>query len=602
MTPAEQIKSKIDIVDFISGYIQLKPAGSHWKARCPFHNEKSPSFMVSRDRQTWHCFGCSEGGDLFSFYQKIEGLEFPEALRLLAQRAGVQLERGAYAGEDGSKKARLLEAHRLAAELWHRVLTQMPQARPALDYVTGRGIAKTTIDDYRLGYAPDSWDVLTSFLKKKGFTEQEIIDAGLGIRGQRGVYDRFRGRVMFPIANAQGAIIAFTGRLLDEQSQQGGKYVNSPETPLYKKAHVLFGLDKAKQEIRKQDRVVLVEGNMDVLASHQAGVFPVVAASGTALTEQQLQLIKRFTNNIILCFDEDAAGEKAADKGIDLALAQGFSLRVVRLPKEIGGKAIKDPDDCIRADVSAWIAAIDGAAGIMEYYFDVFSRRFPADTAEGKKRFAAAMAARIAKLESPVERDAWLSRVAQKVGVQASVVREQFAKQPRAGASTAQPRVPAAAAPSRPGHDQALARRFLALILKFPQLQAAAIDQAAPELLADGDEQTLYKTLIMRYSVHTSFAYPEFERYLVSEHPALAELCTILSLQGDQEFETIDASAAQRELAAITRSLKRSHITKRLSLVGDQLRAAEQQKNTELITRLSHTFNELTDELRTLHG
>lgn len=594
MTPTEQIKSKLDIVDFISGYIQLKPAGSSWKARCPFHNEKTPSFMVSRDRQSWHCFGCNEGGDIFTFVQKIEGMDFSATLKFLAEKAGVRLE--VRADTSTTKRARLLEVNRIAAEVFHKILSDAPVAAQARKYLQDRGLTNETIRNFKIGYATDSsWDSLVNYLRAKHFSDEEIIAAGLGIRGQRGVYDRFRGRIVFPITNVQGAVIGFTGRVLQETSESGGKYINSPQTDLYNKSGILFGLDKAKQEIRKQNKVVVVEGNMDVIASHQAGIVPVVAASGTALTSEQLELLRRFTTNILLCFDEDAAGQAAADKGISLALSKGYAIKVVTLPKKINGVSIKDPDDCIRADVQVWQDAIDNAQDIMDYYFSLYSRRYPMTTAESKRDFSRAMLSQIARLEDAVERDTWLMRVAQKVGVSEHVLRESFV-----------PSSPTVVASKQAIHSMHEKRttaetELLALLIATPRLFGVVVDAITPEMLVDNEFRSIYKLLVLYYSTHTSFSYTEFEQFISAESSNLVSALSVVAFRADHAYAGVTDQEAEKELFSIIARLKRSYILNRIQEVQRRLDDAEREKNAQQIASLSHEFNELIAELNALH-
>src|SRR3989339_243372 len=332
----QQIKDKIDIVDLISEYCQVKPAGANFKCRCPFHNEKTPSFMISRDRQSWHCFGCAKGGDIFSFIEEIEGLEFKEALRYLADKAGVVLTQ--YRSEvDSSLKNRIKEANLQAARFFHNFLLKMPTAEPARQYLRQRGVSDEMVELWQIGYVPEQWDLLTQYLLKKGIGIDDLVAAGLTIakegadkRTARGFYDRFRGRIMFPLGNAQGDIVGFTGRVLVEKEGNQGKYVNTPQTLVYDKSEVIFGLSKAKSEIKSKDLAVMVEGQMDVVACHQAGMKNVVASSGTALTEAQIRLLLRYTHNLAMAFDSDEAGQKAARRGIQVAVQAGMNVRVIK--------------------------------------------------------------------------------------------------------------------------------------------------------------------------------------------------------------------------------------------------------------------------------
>lgn len=422
----DEIKSKIDIIDLISEYVALKPAGANWKALCPFHNEKTPSFMVSRDKQIWHCFGCGEGGDIFEFIQKIEGVEFPEALRILADKAGVKLKK--VDPQIISQKTKLLDILKVAAEFFHLSLLKTEEGKIARDYLEERKLRPETVKDFKLGYAPDSWDKLLNFLEKKGFGKNDIFLSGLVVKNEKGqLYDRFRLRLMFPINDHHGNVVGFTGRILDKTKQdQGGKYVNTPQTLIYNKSQVIYGLDRAKNEIKKKDLAVIVEGNMDVIASHQAGIKNVVASSGTALTLEQLKLLKRYTNNIALSFDADLAGQAAAERGIDTALALGFNIRVIQLPRELDGEAIKDPDECIKHSAEYWQKAIAEAISIMDFYFEKTFSRFDKNKPQDRKEISIRLLKQIAKLPNKIEQDFWLVKLARQMEVPENILRESF--------------------------------------------------------------------------------------------------------------------------------------------------------------------------------
>ncbi|HPY99517.1 MAG TPA: DNA primase, partial [bacterium] len=315
MSPAEEIKAKLDIVEVIREYLQVKAVGVNFQALCPFHREKSPSFVISPDKQIWHCFGCGKGGDVLSFVQEMEGLSFPDTLRLLAPKAGVVL-RQAAAGEY-SKRGRLLDCLESAARQYVNYLENDATGRRMKAYLLKRGLSENTIKDWQIGYGSEQWTAMFDYLRSQKFTEQEIFAAGLAGRSERGsVYDRFRDRIIFPIREASGTLIAFTARVNPEKADTvtGGKYINSPQTEVYDKSRVLFALDKAKKAIKERGFAIVVEGQMDAIACHQHGFTNTVASSGTALTREQLKLLKRFSNNLVLSFDMDSAGQLAADR------------------------------------------------------------------------------------------------------------------------------------------------------------------------------------------------------------------------------------------------------------------------------------------------
>ncbi len=394
MSVTNEIKERLDIVELISSYVPLKKAGRSYQGLCPFHNEKTPSFFVFPDTQSWRCFGCNAGGDAYDFVMKREGLSFAEALKMLAERAGVPLpeRQGAPAAEE-QRLGRLREALATAAGYFHHLLLHSSEAEQARSYLEHRGFTRATWETWQLGYAPDQWEALRNHLLAKGFSLEEIEAAGLVIRREDGssYYDRFRGRLMIPIRDPQARTIGFGGRILVEDKERPQpKYINSPQTALFDKGKVLFGMDMARKAIRDANLGVLVEGYMDVLMSHQVGVCNVVAGMGTALTDAQLQQIKSYAKNITLALDPDAAGEHATLRGIEAArevLDQGFEavidprglvrresrmnaqLRIATLPDGL------DPDELAYRDVARWREVIAQARPVVDYYLDLVAAR-----------------------------------------------------------------------------------------------------------------------------------------------------------------------------------------------------------------------------------
>lgn len=414
-----KIKDRLDVVDVISGYLKLQKAGMNFKARCPFHNEKTPSFVVSPERQVWHCFGCSKGGDIFSFIQDIEGIEFPEALRILATKAGVELDSFNPAVKDD--KARLFEVCETATKFFEKQF-HSNAGKLALEYLKNRGVLDTTIQEFRLGFAPNDWSALGTFLKNCGYLENEIIEAGLAIKRNdgSGSYDRFRSRITFPVFDLNGQVVGFTGRIFGIDDGESAKYINTPQTRIYDKSRILYGLNKAKMEIKQADQCVLVEGNMDAIMSYQAGVKNVVASSGTALTPNHLTLLHRYTSNLGFCFDTDQAGAMATKRGIGLALSQDFNIKVV----EISDKECKDPADLIRKNIESWSKAVGQAKPVMEFYFDKAKSGFDPNSADSKKTIILALAPFLKRLASQVERAHWLTKLAFLLRVKEDAIEE----------------------------------------------------------------------------------------------------------------------------------------------------------------------------------
>ena len=416
MTDTEEIKSRLDIAEVISGYLRLTRAGRNFKALCPFHNEKSPSFMVNPERQIWHCFGCGEGGDIFTFVMKMDGLEFKEALKLLADRAGVKLKN--FNPKESGQKARLMEIIKISARFFQECL-KVKGGKKAKEYFASRGLKDETVENFKLGYAPNSWNLLSDFLKKKGFKDEEIFSSGMSVKKDRGgYYDRFRHRLIFPIANLSGEIIGFSARAMPGADEKSAKYINTPETPIYNKSRVLFGLDKAKLAIRKKDKCILVEGNMDVIMSHQAGVENAIAVSGTALTSEQLRIIKRYTDNLSLAFDVDEAGKTAAKRGIELAFQEELNVSVIPIPEG------KDPADTVKNNPKEWIEAAEKSQPVMDFYFDQAFSKFNSKDIQGKKEIAKEMLNIIGKISNKIEQAHYLQILAGRLEIDESILRD----------------------------------------------------------------------------------------------------------------------------------------------------------------------------------
>jgi DNA primase len=417
----EQIAAANDIVEVIGTYFPLKRAGSTFKALCPFHQEKTPSFTVSPSRQTFHCFGCGAGGSVFRFVMDYEHLDFPAAVKKLATRVGIPVieERGASSGEDDRQhevRRALLQLHAEAAEWFHENLVKAKVGAPAREYLKGRGIDRRIAKDWQIGFAPESWDAFLSFALERGYQQRLLMESGLITRrdesaGEDKGYDRFRNRIMFPIYNDVGEVIAFSGRILDKEAE-AAKYVNSPETPLFRKGRVLFGLHKTKRGLIEADCAIVCEGQLDLITLFEAGITNVVAPQGTAFTENQARILKRFVSEVVLCFDADAAGQKAAERSLDALLQNNLVVRVAEMP------AGEDPDSMVRTrGREEFEKRVSAARDFFDWWIERETSAADLDSLSAKMQLAQKLAETIGRVQDPMMRGEVANRASARIGV-----------------------------------------------------------------------------------------------------------------------------------------------------------------------------------------
>lgn len=510
MSDVDEIKQRIDIVDLVSQYVTLKRAGRGFTGLCPFHNERTPSFHVDPARQSWHCFGaCGTGGDIFGFIMKKDGLEFRDALAVLAERAGLALERRRDA-QDDARRGRLFEMNEAAAAFFHAQLQgEAAGAVAARSYIAERAIAPASVERFQLGYAPNSWEALLAHLAARGYAADEVVGAGLAVEGERGAYDRFRHRLMFPIRDDRGRVAGFGGRLLPGEALGSGgsgapqpKYVNTSQSPIFDKGAILYALDMAKDAIRAEGRAVIVEGYMDAIAAHEHGFANVVASMGTALTERQVSLLKRHAPVLVLALDEDAAGiEATLRSGYEIVnnnlarrpvpnsrgvvrqeLSADVELRVLTMPEG------RDPDEVIRNDAGLWRALVDSAAPLLDYVFDHAARTHDLATPRGQSAAAETLLPWLALTGDRIVQAHYLQRLARMVSVDEQTLRQAMRPATRGAAQArAQQPQPAAAA----GRDRR--EEFcLALLFRYPDLRAegTGID---PNLYGRSENRELFE-------------------------------------------------------------------------------------------------------------
>ncbi|PJA09140.1 DNA primase [Candidatus Falkowbacteria bacterium CG_4_10_14_0_2_um_filter_48_10] len=611
MNPSEEIKAKLDIVDVLRDYIQVRPAGVNFRALCPFHKEKTPSFLISPDKQIWHCFGCGKGGDIFTFVMEMEGLSFVEALRLLAPKAGVVLSSANF--KNDSARNRLLDIMSFAVQVYHHLLFNDPSAAPARAYLQERGLTEETIDNWQIGFSLDSWEAMTSRLKQKGFREQEIFLAGLAIKREErsSYYDRFRGRLMFPIRDLNGNPVAFSARVLPakEKTEKLGKYINSPQTPIYDKSRIVFGLDAAKRAIKEQDLAVIVEGQMDAITAHQHGFQNVVAVSGAALTAEQIALIKRFTNNLALSFDMDAAGLEALRRGAKEAWRAEMNINVI-------AHAAKDPDELIRKNPAYWSKAVSQARPAMEYLMDKYERENDMEKIAHRKVLAKEGLSFIAAMKNKIDQDFWLKKLGRKIDVSEAILKEALA----AAAGREIAFKPETAVPAQPAtkREEKASDTLLALMLKLPVLAEYVFQRLEPGQIIGEANRRIYKYLQIFYNNFSRpdndsdrrpdtfvLSYEDFRAWLESSGQS-AENTQILNdlnkivLLGERDFFDFSLDQARQEMISLCLFLKKNYLSARSRELEKMLAAAEQKDDREKIDLFSKQFKELQSEIRSL--
>jgi len=587
----EQIKSKLDVVDVISGYIKVQKSGVNYKARCPFHNEKTASFYISPERQIWHCFGCAKGGDMFGFIKEIESVEFPEALRILAQRAGVELER--YAPAAKSEKALLYEICETAAKFFEKQLTHSQTGQKALAYLKERGLSDETIKEFRLGYAPDDWHALGKFLVDCGFKDIAITAAGLAVQKDNRQYDRFRSRITFPIFDINGQVVGFTARAFSvepiSEEAEGAKYINTPQTLIYDKSRVLYGLHRAKVDIRGANACVLVEGNMDALMSYQAGTKNVVATSGTALTPQHLRLLQRYTTNLNFCFDTDQAGALATRRGIGLALSQNFEIKVMT----IGDPECKDPADYVRKYGEKWSDVVSSAKPVIEFYFDKSRAKYDPSSVESKKLIIAAVAPLIQRLQSRIERSHWINHIASYLRVKEEDVEADIAlvKDDLGGYEEIKPKPAAIVKPVATLITvDMLSEALLGVIMKNPTLFQDDIRSMSTDFL-DPQVALVVKALI---GFGSPFDMNAFMKKFREENESYR--LEFAYLKSQELWKDFPDEALKAEFYTLLHKIKTKAKLGRLAQLELDIKAAEAQRDEAKVAALAAEFNRVAQE------
>jgi len=586
----DDIKNKLDIVDVISGYIRLQKAGRNYKATCPFHSEKSPSFMVSPERQLWKCFGCGKGGSIFDFVMEIEGIEFGDALKILAQRAGIELKK--IDPKLKTERTRLYEICELANRFFIKQMEASSAGKEMQKYLIGRGLKAKTIKEWQIGYAPNQWRSLKDFLNKQGYPNQEISKTGLVIETEKNTshdkyYDRFRDRIIFPIRDINGVAIGFTGRENpNNPDDRMGKYMNIPNTLLYDKSRAIYGLNKAKLEIKKKNLCILVEGQTDVIMSHQAGFVNVIASSGTALTDQQLVIIKRYTENLSIAFDTDLAGEMATKRGIDLALKFGFNTKVISLPDN------QDPAGYIQKNPSLWEKAVGKAQDLIEFYLNNAILRNDPETVEGKKEISKSVLPMIKKISNKVEQAHWLQKTASKLKVQESVLIEEMEKikdsDLEGGFSSLNKNIEVIS--SRNKTDELEEYVIGLLLMKNDNFKECK--KEASYLFTDPGLEEIFK--ILKKSKGKKVNLKDLKKKIPSD---LASNLDELSFKIEAQMSLTDEFDLNKEIKFCFNQLKKRYFHNKLNYLNLAIKEAEDKQNKSSIKKLTAEFNKLSKQM-----
>ena len=601
LSPAtrEQIRAASDIVDIVGSYVPLKRAGANFVALCPFHKEKSPSFNVNPQRQTFHCFGCGKGGDVFNFIKEIENVEFMDAVRRLAERARIPLEFENSPGEQQSRhlKDQLLEIHEQLTQRWQNCLANEAAGQRAREYLAGRGVTADAIKLFRLGAAPEAWDDTVNWARSKNYNLETVEKAGLIIRKEETgrYYDRFRGRLMFPICDEQGRVVAYSGRVLPGD-ESPAKYVNSPETAIFTKSKIFFGLDKSKRAILDAGFAVICEGQLDLIACFMGGVQNIVAPQGTAFTDQHARILKRYANEVVLCFDSDNAGQNAAVRALDHLLASGLAVRVAVVPPP------HDPDSFIKANGGAAFGqVIQNAAGFFDYYLNRLCATHDVTSDKGRLAVLRAMSEAVHKTGNGVLIDTYAQKTALRLGVAVESVRGEFKK-------SATPAITYTVSEEPPGDTEEsfetalpemprpapLELHLLKLLFQHDELAAHAVAHLDVNWIPHPQVRQIVDLRLAAYEHETWHSVAEFLDGFESpaERSLITEAVTQARPMPDPEIQLADVAlklrnqSFDRQIAALTQKISQPETSdaEKLAVLHD-LQILRQSKRTPLAPR-----------------
>jgi len=587
----EEIKRKLDIVNVIGHYLPLKKRGRHFLALCPFHQEKTPSFTVSPELQIFKCFGCGKGGDIFTFVQEFEKVEFPEALEILAKLAGVTLKKSPQFSEQASQNKLLVGINQQMALFYHYILTSHPMGKSALDYVLKRGLNLVTIKTFQLGFSPQNSQFLINFLHKKGYKDNQLIATGTIGRSQyhtNQLYDRFSNRLIFPLIDHRDRLVGFSGRILPGAAKNQAKYINSPETAIYHKSHMVYGLNLTKTHIRDQNSVIVTEGEFDMISPYQAGIKNIIAVKGTAFTREQLQLLRRYTDTLILALDADFAGQKATQKSIQLADDLEFDLKVLTL-----GSKYKDPDEAIQADPDFFRHQLKKTLPIWDFLIQSTCHHYGTNTIKGKKVVLSTVLPFLIKINNSVIRSDYFKKLADAIGSTVESVFQEANKYQKDKTPPSSPSPPSSTSSSITlSRDHQLQQALLVLIFGASNPAKLAVNLKKKLKIVTAPQ---YKKLISALQKNKKFTPKKFQQQLPAES---RDTFQTLFVQG-----TSTVIEPQRRLFEIEKIIDQIQITRlkdKLSSLSRQISQLESAGKHASLSKLESRYDRLLSKLSQL--
>ena len=587
MDPIDQIKQKIDIADLIGDYITLKKAGANFKGLCPFHGEKTPSFVVSPERQVWHCFGCQKGGDHFTFIEEIEGIGFSESLKLLADKAGVKLVTTPFRSEAEAEKNTLFEINHRASQYYNYILTKHRVGKKALEYITyERKVNEKLIETFLLGYAPNNFDGLTNYLiKKGGYDKKQIINAGLATDRNGRLFDFFRNRIIFPIQDPRGNVIGFSGRVLEDKNSFGPKYINTRETLVYKKSCSLFGINFTKDHIKKEGKAILMEGEFDVLSSIANGISNVVAIKGTALTEEQINLLKRFTKKIVFCFDTYIAGIEAQKRSIQLIEEEGISSAVVIPPQG------KDPDELLRTNPSEFKLALKHEKSVYDFIIEQAVKEENKKTIEGKKNILNKTRSFLKGINNEIVKEHYIKKLSNLLNSSFESVAAEIEKAPSFQVKKAN-----AVLKVTLSKEEALEQHLLGLIIQAENPYESLVLAESivnSKHFANGAYEKIFDNLNKYFKTSNKFEPEKFAKGLENE---LTNAFNLSYLKPLPKFETDIARTKDMERTAY--EIVRLSLKRKLKSLADKIKEQSSAEDGKKAEKLQEEFTKIANELK----